>query len=80
MPYLIFGILIEDESQLEELQMDIAALSIGMSQSQLQQSVSLAVTKKAMDNSETQSNGLLQLMNTASAPHPTLGKSIDIQA
>lgn len=42
--------------------MDIAALSMVMAQSQVQQQASISVMKKAMDNTETQMNGLLEMM------------------
>ncbi|MCM3238128.1 YjfB family protein [Heyndrickxia oleronia] len=59
--------------------MDIAAMSIGMHQAQLQQNISLALTKKVMDQSETQMEGLVQLLQTsAPAPHPTTGNTIDL--
>lgn len=60
--------------------MDIAALSIGLSNIQLQQSVGIALTKKVMDVSESQTNGLLRMMEPAATPpHPTAGKSIDFK-
>lgn len=55
--------------------MDIAALSIAMSQSQLMQNVSLAVADKVM---ETQQQQVTELMESAHAPHPNLGQMIDI--
>ena len=55
--------------------MDIAALSISMNQAQLMQSVSLAVTKQAM---EFQQQTTQQLTEITDAPHPTAGHTIDI--
>lgn len=56
--------------------MDIAALSIGMNQASLSQNVSIALAKKVIETSQ-QSNE--QLLKTMEAPHPTLGKSIDLK-
>jgi hypothetical protein len=55
--------------------MDIAALSMTLSQQQLMQNVSLAVTKQAM---EIQQQSTEQLVEMVDAQHPTLGQSIDI--
>lgn len=55
--------------------MDIAALSIGLKQASLSQGVGIALTKKAMDTAEQNSDQLLKMLE---APHPTLGKSIDL--
>ncbi|UFU00768.1 YjfB family protein [Radiobacillus kanasensis] len=58
--------------------MDVAALSVAMSQASLGQSVGIALAKKVMETSEQNNNQLLQMM---SAPaHPSLGNSIDIKA
>ncbi|HYK74710.1 MAG TPA: YjfB family protein [Pseudoneobacillus sp.] len=56
--------------------MDIAALSIGMSQASLSQSVGIALTKKVMETSEQNNIQLLKMME---APHPYLGQSIDVK-
>lgn len=56
--------------------MDIAALSVGMNQASLGQSVSIALTKMSLDN--TQQNAI-QMMEMLQAPHPTLGNSIDLK-
>lgn len=42
--------------------MDIAALSMSMAQSNVQQQASISVMKKAMDNTETQMQGLMEMM------------------
>jgi hypothetical protein len=55
--------------------MDIAALSMTLSQQQLMQNVSLAVTKQAI---ESQQQSTEQLVEMVDAQHPTLGQSIDI--
>ena len=58
--------------------MDIAALAISMSQAQLMQNVSLAVTDKAMEAQQMQGQQLAEMMKTAAVPHPNLGQKIDI--
>lgn len=60
--------------------MDIAALSTAMSQVNLGQQVSIALTKKVMDTAEVNAAALTEMLKTSSvqAPHPTLGKNIDI--
>ena len=55
--------------------MDIAALSMSLHQSQLMQSVSLAVTKQAMEFQQQTTEQLTEIMD---APHPTAGHTIDI--
>ena len=55
--------------------MDIAALSMTLSQQQLMQNVSLAVTKQAM---ELQQQSTEQLVEMVHAQHPNLGQTIDI--
>ena len=58
--------------------MDIAALSIAMSQSQLIQNVSLAVANKVMETQQQQVQQITQSMESVDAPHPNLGQTIDI--
>ncbi len=58
--------------------MDIAALSIAMSQSQLMQNVSLAVADKVMETQQQQVQQMTQSMESVHAPHPNLGQMIDI--
>ena len=58
--------------------MDIAALSIAMSQSQLMQNVSLAVADQVMEKQQQQAQQVTELMESAHAPHPNLGQMIDI--
>ena len=55
--------------------MDIASMSMAMAQSNLMQQVSLSVTKKAMDVSEVQMDGLIDMMQSAS---PSFGHRLDI--
>ncbi|MFT4417183.1 YjfB family protein [Fredinandcohnia humi] len=56
--------------------MDIAALSIGMNQASLAQNVGIALSKKVMETAEQNNNQLLKMLE---APHPHLGKSIDLK-
>ncbi|MEK4667451.1 YjfB family protein [Niallia sp. FSL R7-0271] len=56
--------------------MNIAALSVSMHQASLGQSVSLALTKMSMDNTQQTAT---QMMEMLQAPHPTLGNSIDLK-
>lgn len=66
--------------------MDIAALSMGMSQLNVQQQANLSVMKKAMDNSEQQGEFIakmieqpaIQKLEQAAQPH--LGASVDFKA
>lgn len=59
--------------------MDIAALSMGMKQVQLQQSMGIALTKKFMDMAQAQQNDLINMIDASTpAPHPTSGKAIDV--
>ncbi|MGE6257587.1 YjfB family protein [Heyndrickxia sporothermodurans] len=63
--------------------MDIAALSIGLHHTQLQQNISLALTKKVMENSKVQMEGIVNVLNTSTpvpTSHPTLGKTFDVRA
>ncbi|KGR83397.1 YjfB family protein [Lysinibacillus odysseyi] len=58
--------------------MDIAALSITMSQAQLMQNVSLAVAGKVMETQQMQIQQVTEMMESMDAPHPDLGQKIDI--
>lgn len=64
--------------------MDIAALSMGLSQMKVAQQASISVMKMAMDAGQTQMNDMVQMvqentkmMEQAAQPH--LGGSIDIK-
>ncbi len=59
------------------ISLDIAALSISLNQATLSQSVGIALSKKVMENAQQNQSQLLKMME---APHPNLGKSIDIKA
>ncbi|RLL42934.1 putative motility protein [Oceanobacillus piezotolerans] len=62
--------------------MDIAALSIGMSQSQVKSDVGLALMNKIMNVSENQSLRLTEMLGETSRmpAHPSLGNKVDIKA
>lgn len=57
--------------------MDIAALSMAMSQVNIQQQVGVSLTKDILENAEMQSGKLLQMMEQS--VNPNLGGSIDIK-
>ncbi|TWI59959.1 YjfB family protein [Halalkalibacter nanhaiisediminis] len=65
--------------------MDIALMSMALSQGQVQQQASMAVMKKAMGSAEQQGDALQKLMSSADAAaiqhaaQPHLGGSIDIK-
>lgn len=59
------------------LDMDIAALSIGLKQMNLAQEVGVSVLKMAMNSGEEQINDLLQVMEKSVNPH--IGGNIDIK-
>jgi hypothetical protein len=60
---------------------DIAAMSVVMSNSQLRSDASLAVMANVKNLMQQQGNQLNEMLNqsVSNAPHPTLGKSVDIQ-
>lgn len=64
--------------------MDIGAMSIGLSQAQLGQQVSLSVIKKVMNTSQQNANMINEMMNTnvknmEKSVSPHLGNSIDMK-
>ena len=56
--------------------MDIAALSMGLSQMQIAQEIGVSVMKMAMDTSEVQVADLTKMMEQSVNPH--VGGTIDI--
>ncbi len=61
--------------------MDIAAMSTGLSQLNLQSQASTMVLRKAMDQQQQQTSDMLSLLQSVAVPSPEhLGKSIDISA
>lgn len=61
--------------------MDIAALSVVMANQQVQAGAGLAIMNKSMGVAEQQNEQLLSMLKTSGvqAPHPTLGKVVDVQ-
>lgn len=57
--------------------MDIAAMSMGLSQMKLANEVGTSVLKMAMDNSEVQAEGLNRMMEQSVNPH--IGSSVDMK-
>lgn len=57
--------------------MDIAALSISMSQSSLSQQVGISLEKKAIDNLNDNSQSLIKLMELSA--NPNLGSRLDVR-
>ena len=57
--------------------MDIAALSMSLSQASLSQAVGLKVASLVKGQAEAQSQGLVQMMN--GSLDPNLGKRLDIR-
>lgn len=63
--------------------MDIAALSMGMSQMQVAQQASISVMKMAMETGTEQMTDMVAMVETASpvagpAPDPNIGQLLDI--
>lgn len=58
--------------------MDIAALSMAMSQVSVAQSASLQVMSMSKDMAEQQGQQLKEMLKSVPAPHPNLGGSLDI--
>ena len=61
--------------------MDIAALSVVMANSKVRTDASLAVMTNIKNLMHQQGNQLTEMLSqsVADAPHPTLGKSVDIK-
>lgn len=64
--------------------MDIAALSMGLSQAKIAQQASVSVLKMAMDTGETQMNDMLKMVETNTKKleqsiNPHIGKNIDVK-
>lgn len=57
--------------------MDIAAMSMSLSQMQLSQEVGTSVLKMAMDNSKEMMNDMTKMMEQTMNPH--IGGNIDIK-
>ena len=62
--------------------LDIAGMSIAMSQAKVQQQASLSVMKSAMTTAEQDGEALINMLNNSSIPqasHPNLGTQIDVK-
>ncbi|WP_243290297.1 YjfB family protein [Bacillus sp. FJAT-47783] len=62
--------------------MDIAALSVMLGQTNVNQQASLSVMKMAMDTAEQNGQAMQQLLQTTQAPvslEPHLGHSVDVK-
>ncbi|MNO90235.1 hypothetical protein D3C76_817420 [compost metagenome] len=57
--------------------MDIAALSTGLSQTNLKQAVSISVLKMSKDQAEINGQALIKMMEQSVQPH--LGSNIDMK-
>ncbi|QAT40535.1 YjfB family protein [Clostridium sp. JN-9] len=60
--------------------MDIAALSMVMSQSRVKESVGIALMKKAMDIGEQNAAQMTEMMKNNVAADPNLGQHLDVMA
>lgn len=58
--------------------MDVAKLSMAMSQANLQTQVSFSLMGKVMDHAEAQNAELIRMLDQP--VHPNLGHSIDVKA
>ena len=58
--------------------MDIAALSMAMSQITAAQSASLQVMSMTKDMAQQQGQQMTEMLKSVSVPHPNLGRSLDI--
>ncbi|ADK14071.1 YjfB family protein [Clostridium ljungdahlii] len=59
--------------------MDIAALSVSMSQSSVQQAAGIAVTKMAMNTEQENAANMTEMISN-SAVNPNLGSHLDVRA
>lgn len=61
--------------------MDIAALSMAMANQHVRSNAGIAVMDNSMKMMEQQGQGLVQMLQQESpvAPHPSLGKQIDLK-
>ncbi|MFC4711683.1 YjfB family protein [Planococcus dechangensis] len=57
--------------------MDIAALSMALSQMNVRQEASVSIMKKAMDQSETNSANVVKMLEQSVQPH--IGGSLDLK-
>ncbi|MBM7701438.1 YjfB family protein [Metabacillus iocasae] len=63
--------------------MDIAALSIALNQTNIQNQSSLSMMKMTMDVSKQNGNSMIELLQSNTlpqAPHPYAGQKLDLKA
>ncbi|MDQ0655633.1 YjfB family protein [Paenibacillus sp. W2I17] len=58
--------------------MDIAALSMAMSQASIAQSASLQVMSMSKDIAQQQGQQMTEMLKSLPAPHPNLGGSLEL--
>ncbi|GMK41423.1 hypothetical protein PCCS19_44790 [Paenibacillus sp. CCS19] len=58
--------------------MDVASVSMAMSQASLSQSVSLQVLSMSKNMAQQQGQQLTEMLKSVPAPHPNLGGRLDI--
>lgn len=63
-----------------EINMDIAALSMGMSQMQVAQQASVSVMKMAMDTGTEQMTDMMEMVESVAgpSPDPNIGQLLDV--
>ncbi|SES87528.1 Putative motility protein [Oceanobacillus limi] len=61
--------------------MDVAAMSVAMSQNQVRSDASVALMDKMMNTMEQQGAQLTDMLqqSVSDAPHPSIGNQIDLQ-
>ncbi|MGL4452291.1 MAG: YjfB family protein [Sarcina sp.] len=60
--------------------MNVAKMSIEMSQNSLKGAVSISLLKMAMNNEKQVANGMNQILRATTAKDPNLGNKIDFKA
>lgn len=60
--------------------MDVARMSMGMSQNSLKSAVSISLLKMTMNNEQQVANGMNQMLEATMAKDPNLGNKIDSRA
>jgi len=59
--------------------MDIAALSVVMSQQQVKTDASIAIMKQAKDVMQNEGEQLIEMIEESAVPHPNLGHQVDVK-
>lgn len=60
--------------------MDVARMSMGMSQNSLKSAVSISLLKMTMNNEQQVADGMNQMLKSTMAKDPNLGNKIDSKA